>query len=68
MTLENIFNRVLWYKHVPRGWKHELVQRIPKKNYDPDDLSTLKDISLLPCLYKFFIKCWLYEKNDHNSA
>ena len=57
--VEDIFNIVLYYKRVPRGWKHELVRRVPKKNYDPDDLSTLRDISLLPCLYKLFIKCLL---------
>ena len=56
---EDIFNIVLYYKRVLKGWKHELVRRIPKKNYDPDDLSTLRDISLLPCLYKLFIKCLL---------
>ena len=44
---------------MPRGWKHELVRRIPKKDYDLDDLSMLRDISLLPCLYKLFIKCLL---------
>ena len=59
--VEDIFNIVLYYKHVLRGWKHELVRRIPKKNYDPDDLSTLRDISLLPCLCKLFIKC-LFER------
>ena len=32
-------------------------ERIPKNNYDPEDLTTLSDISLLPCLYKVFIKC-----------
>ena len=39
-----------------RDWAHALIQRIPKKNYDPEDLTTLRDISLLPCLYKVFIK------------
>ena len=29
----------------------------PKKNYDPDDLTTLRDISLLPTIYKIFAKC-----------
>ena len=58
-NVEDIFNMALYYKCVPRGWKHELVRRIPKKNYDPDDLSTLRDISLLPCLYKLFMKCFL---------
>ena len=53
--VKDIFNIVLYYKRVPRGWKHKLVRRIPKKT-DPDDLSTLRDISLLPCLYKLFIK------------
>ena len=27
----DIFNVIRYYKHAPRGWKHELVCRIPKK-------------------------------------
>ena len=44
-------------RRVPRDWTHALIKRIPKKNYDPKDLATQRDISLLPCLYKVFIKC-----------
>ena len=43
----------------PSGWKHELVCRIPKKNTELNNLSTLRDIFLIPCLYKLFIKCLL---------
>ena len=57
--IRNIFNVIRYYKRAPRGWKHELVCRIPKKNFDSNDLSTLRDISLIPCLYKLFIKCLL---------
>ena len=33
-----------------------MISRIPKKNFNPDDLSTLQDISLLPVSYKVFSK------------
>ena len=38
-------------------WKGALIRRNPKKNYDPEDLTTLRDISLLPTIYKIFAKC-----------
>ena len=38
-------------------WKHALLRRTPKKNYEENDLSTLQDISLLPTAYKIFAKC-----------
>ena len=41
----------------PESWKHAVIQRIPKKNFDITDLTTLRDISLLPVLYKIFSKC-----------
>ena len=53
----DLLNVIIYYRKLPRGWKHELVRRIPKKKFDPDDLSTFRDISLLPCLYKVFVKC-----------
>ena len=34
----------------------DLIQRILKKKYVPEDLTALRDISLLPCSYKVFIK------------
>ena len=37
-------------------WKHALISRTPKKDFNEDDLSTLRDISLLPTLYKIFSK------------
>ena len=36
--------------------KHWLVQRIPKITFAMDDLSTLRDMSLLPTCYKVFSK------------
>ena len=51
-----ICNVLVINHRVPRDCAHALIQRIPKKNYDPEDLTTLRDISLLPCLYKVFIK------------
>ena len=39
-----------------RHWKNSLIQRIPKKNYDENDLTTLRDISLLPVCYKVLSK------------
>ena len=53
----SICNVLLINRRVPRDWTHALIKRIPKKNYDPEDLTTLHDISLLPCLYNVFIKC-----------
>ena len=53
----DLLNVIIYYQKLPRGWKHELVQCFSKKRFDPDDLSTCKDISLLPCLYKVFVKC-----------
>ena len=51
-----ICNVLVINHRVPRDWAHALIKRIPKKKYDPEDLTTLRDISLLPCLYKVFIK------------
>ena len=44
-------------KLVVRGWKHGLIKRAPKKNYSESDLSSLRDISLLSCVYRLFMKC-----------
>ena len=52
-----ICNLVKRFKKAPRTWKHGLIRRNPKKNYNPDDLTTLRDISLLPTIYKIFSKC-----------
>ena len=51
-----ICNVLVINQRVPRDWAHALIQRIPKKRYDPEDLTSLRGISLLPCLYKVFIK------------
>ncbi|ROL44176.1 Histone H2B [Anabarilius grahami] len=42
---------------VPDSWKGALI--IPKKDNIPDDPSTWRDISLLPTIYKVFMKCIL---------
>ena len=46
-------------KRVVSGLKHGLIKRAPKKNYSEPDLSSLRDISLLSCVYKLFMKCLL---------
>ena len=56
-SITGIFNTILINLKWPKSWKHAMVQRIPKKNFDINDLSTLRDISLLPALYKIFSKC-----------
>ena len=38
------------------GWKHGSIRRALEKNYTENDLTTLRDISLLPCIYKLFMK------------
>ena len=69
-TLTTIFNVCLENKRVPDSWKGALVHRIPKKDNIPDDPTTWRDISLLPTVYKVFMKYllsrilpWLVENN-----
>ena len=50
-------NVIKYFKKYPRTWKGALVRRNSKKNYDSNDLTTLRDISLLPTIYKIFAKC-----------
>ena len=57
VEVSDILNVIKYYKKSPRTWKGALIRRNPKKNYDPDDLTTLRDISLLPTIYKIFAKC-----------
>ena len=57
VNVSSILNTVTNFRRTPRGWKHALIRRIPKKNYIPENLSTLRDISLLPSIYKIFAKC-----------
>ena len=45
------------FKKAPPGWKHALIRRNTKKNYNPDDLTTLRDILLLPTIHNIFAKC-----------
>ena len=52
-----LFNIILTNKKFPISWKHAIIQRIPKKNFNKNDLSTLRDISLLPTSYKVFSRC-----------
>ena len=53
-----LFNIILTNKKFPISWKHAIIQRIPKKNFNKNDLSTLRDISLLPTSYKVFSRCF----------
>ena len=69
-TVTTIFNVCLYNGRVPDSWKGALVHRIPKKDNIPDDPSTWRDISLLPTIYKVFMKCilsrilpWLVDAN-----
>lgn len=57
--LAQIFNVCLFNSRVPDSWKGALIHRIPKKDNVPDDPSTWRDISLLPTVYKVFMKCLL---------
>ena len=57
VEVSKVLNVVKKFKKAPRGWKHALIRRNPKKNYKPEDLTTLRDISLLPTIYKIFAKC-----------
>ena len=43
----NVLNSIVTFRKAPRTWKHTLIRRNPKKKYDTNDLSTLRDISLL---------------------
>ena len=52
-----IFWDYLTFRKLPNAWKHAIIQRNPKKNFDRNDLSTLRDISLLLTLYKVFSRC-----------
>ena len=55
-TLVDTFNISLEILKLSDLWKHSAIQRIPKKNFNANDLSTLRDISLLPVSYKIFPK------------
>ncbi len=73
-VLTNIFNICLENGKVPEAWKGALIHRIPKKDNIPDDPSTWRDISLLPTVYKVFMKCllsrilpWLVETGTLSS-
>ena len=57
VEVSKVLNVVKKFKKAPRGWKHALIRRNPKKNYKPEDLTTLRDISLQPTIYKIFAKC-----------
>ena len=56
LQLVDVFNiSILNYK-ISSYWKHALINRTPKKDFNEADLSTLRDISLLPTVYKIFSK------------
>ena len=55
--IAGIFNTSLKNRKVTSEWKHDIVQRIPKKNYNREDLTTLRDISLSSVIYKLFSRC-----------
>ena len=45
-VLTNILNMMLINQRLSTSWKHDVIQRIPKKDFTEEDLSTLRDISL----------------------
>ena len=55
--LVDAFNVTLLNSKIPRDWKHDLVKRIPKNNFQQEDLTTLRDISLSSVVYKIFSRC-----------
>lgn len=58
-TLRSTINTCLLNGKVPWSWEGALIHRIPKKGNVPEDPSTWRDISLLPSVYKVFMKCLL---------
>ena len=55
-TFVNVLNVMLLNQRVSSLWKCCIIQRIPKKSFLENDLSTLRDISLLPTCYKILSK------------
>ena len=53
MEVSNILNVIKYFKKSPNTWKGAFVRRTSKKSYDPNDLTTLRDISLLPPITEF---------------
>ena len=60
-VLSNILYILLINQRISRLSKHSVIQRIPKKNFTEEDLSTLRDISLLPTCCKILSKA-LYKR------
>ena len=55
-VLTNILNIMLINQRISTSWKHSVIQLISKKNFTEEDLSTLRDISLLPTCYQILSK------------
>ena len=55
-VLVNIMNVMLINHRLSSYWKEAVIQRIPKKKFTIEDLSTLRDISLLPVCCKILSK------------
>ena len=49
----DLLNVIIYYRKLPRGWKHELVRRVPKKKFDPDNLSTSETFRYSPVCIKY---------------
>ena len=47
VDIVRFFNTCLINKKVPNSWKHDIVQRIRKKNFQQHDLTTLRDICFI---------------------
>ena len=52
-VLTNILNIMLINQRILTSWKHSVIQRIPKKNFTEENLSTLRDTRFYQ---KLFVK------------
>ena len=55
-VLVNIINVMLINHRLSCHWKEAITQRIPKKNFNIEDQSTIRDILLLPVCYEVLSK------------
>ena len=59
MKLTHLFNAALRLRYVPMQWKIAEVIMIPKPGKPPEDRTSYRPISLLPCISKLFEKLLL---------
>ena len=66
-VLVNVMNVILINHRLSSYWKEAVLQRILKKKCTIENLSTLRDISLLPVCYKILSKAICYNNNNNNN-